>query len=229
MRSRPRVNLAVIQSSIMLIAFTLGGCRGDKPEKHSIARTPADSAQQQSVAKDRKAAPIPSTPAPETPPQEPCSRPGYHFSPQEDLEQIDSELLLSARTEIEMTAYSFTDPEIAGALEDRARNGVEIKMYRDRSSTKEELSRKEPSEPLIVALARTPNIQVRVKGSSTLAHMKAYEIDGRTLRTGSANFSANAEKKQDNDLLVTCDGKTIELFRAKFQEMWDRPDNELIQ
>jgi phosphatidylserine/phosphatidylglycerophosphate/cardiolipin synthase-like enzyme len=33
-------------------------------------------------------------------------------------------------------------------------------------------------------------------------HLKRYQIDGRTLRTGAANFSASGLKRQDNDLVV---------------------------
>jgi phosphatidylserine/phosphatidylglycerophosphate/cardiolipin synthase-like enzyme len=33
-------------------------------------------------------------------------------------------------------------------------------------------------------------------------HLKSYQIDGRLLRTGAANFSASGLKHQDNDLIV---------------------------
>jgi hypothetical protein len=31
-------------------------------------------------------------------------------------------------------------------------------------------------------------------------HLRSYQVDGRTLRTGAANFSASGLKRQDNDL-----------------------------
>ena len=33
-------------------------------------------------------------------------------------------------------------------------------------------------------------------------HLKNYQIDGRLLRTGAANFSASGLKRQDNDVIV---------------------------
>jgi phosphatidylserine/phosphatidylglycerophosphate/cardiolipin synthase-like enzyme len=33
-------------------------------------------------------------------------------------------------------------------------------------------------------------------------HLKSYQIDGRLLRTGAANFSASSLKRQDDDLVV---------------------------
>jgi phosphatidylserine/phosphatidylglycerophosphate/cardiolipin synthase-like enzyme len=152
-----------------------------------------------------------------------------HYSPEENLEQIDADLLASAEGEVELTAYSFTDRRIVKVLEERASKGVTIRIYSDHASTKEELSRARGEEAGILELARTPNIEVRVKRSSTPAHMKAYEVDGRVLRTGSSNFSASAEKRQDNDLLLLRNPASIGQYRAKFKEMWEREDNEVIQ
>jgi phosphatidylserine/phosphatidylglycerophosphate/cardiolipin synthase-like enzyme len=33
-------------------------------------------------------------------------------------------------------------------------------------------------------------------------HLKSYQIDGRLLRTGAANFSASCLMRQNNDLIV---------------------------
>ena len=41
---------------------------------------------------------------------------------------------------------------------------------------------------------------VRIKRGGPFMHLKAYEIDGSLLRTGSANFSTSGENAQDNDL-----------------------------
>jgi len=51
--------------------------------------------------------------------------------------------------------------------------------------------------------------------------LKAYEVDGELLRTGSANFSLSGERRQDNDLIVIRDAKAAAQFEAHFQRMWD--------
>jgi phosphatidylserine/phosphatidylglycerophosphate/cardiolipin synthase-like enzyme len=149
-----------------------------------------------------------------------------HYSPDEDLSVIDSSLLLSAQSEISISAYSFTDPLVADALAQRAEHGVRVRIYRDRGETRAELDRRRSDDPIIVQLSRIPGIEVRVKGASVLAHLKAYEVDGKVLRTGSANFSPGAEKSQDNDLVIVHDPTAVAAFVAKFDEMWNRPDNE---
>jgi phosphatidylserine/phosphatidylglycerophosphate/cardiolipin synthase-like enzyme len=52
--------------------------------------------------------------------------------------------------------------------------------------------------------------------------LKSYEIDGATLRTGSANFSTSGENAQDNDLIVIRDGGgSADAFEAHFTRMWE--------
>jgi hypothetical protein len=38
--------------------------------------------------------------------------------------------------------------------------------------------------------------------SLRISHLKSYQIDGCTLRTGAVNFSASGLKRQDNDLII---------------------------
>ena len=54
-----------------------------------------------------------------------------------------------------------------------------------------------------------------------LMHLKAYEIDGAFLRTGSANFSTSGENAQDNDLIVIRGAGAAAKFDAHFERMWD--------
>ena len=46
-----------------------------------------------------------------------------------------------------------------------------------------------------------------------LMHLKSYQIDGRLLRTGAANFSASGDKRQDNDLIVIEGTEATAAFR----------------
>jgi phosphatidylserine/phosphatidylglycerophosphate/cardiolipin synthase-like enzyme len=48
-------------------------------------------------------------------------------------------------------------------------------------------------------------------------HLKSYEIDGRLLRTGGANFSASGLKRQDNDLIIIESTVAAAKFRHTFE------------
>jgi phosphatidylserine/phosphatidylglycerophosphate/cardiolipin synthase-like enzyme len=144
------------------------------------------------------------------------------FSPQSNLENVDIRLILSARSSIDMAAYALTDRRVAAALEMRARMGVVERIYLDQEQTFRELRiRNNP----IAALAVTPNVQVRIKGIRTLMHLKAYVVDRRILRSGSANLSPSGERSQDNDIIITTDPSAVTSFEKNFAQIWARPDN----
>jgi hypothetical protein len=51
--------------------------------------------------------------------------------------------------------------------------------------------------------AETPGVEIRAKHKHAAPMLlKSYQIDGRLLRTGAANFSASGLKRQDNDLIM---------------------------
>jgi phosphatidylserine/phosphatidylglycerophosphate/cardiolipin synthase-like enzyme len=47
-------------------------------------------------------------------------------------------------------------------------------------------------------------------------HLKSYQIDGRLLRTGAANFSASGLERQDNDLIVIENAEAAAAFKREF-------------
>jgi phosphatidylserine/phosphatidylglycerophosphate/cardiolipin synthase-like enzyme len=182
-----------------------------------------------------------------------------HYSPTENLEHYDLALLRSAHKSIDLCGFSFTDEAVGDAIESAARRGVRVRVYLDRGQSNDELERaakhdgaSKPSrrkrnlqyadgffeeedvpdqstQAVIARLAATPNIEVRIKHSRVLMHLKSYAVDGQTLRSGSANFSASALKHQDNDLVLTHDAASVRRFELDFNQLWSRPDNERMQ
>jgi phosphatidylserine/phosphatidylglycerophosphate/cardiolipin synthase-like enzyme len=67
---------------------------------------------------------------------------------------------------------------------------------------------------------RMVGLEVRQKHPGPIQHLKAFEIDGAILRTGSENFSHSAPS-QDNDLIVIRDPAAAAKFEAHFQRMWE--------
>jgi phosphatidylserine/phosphatidylglycerophosphate/cardiolipin synthase-like enzyme len=51
-------------------------------------------------------------------------------------------------------------------------------------------------------------------------HFKPYQIDGRLLRTGSANFSPSGLKRQNNDLVVIESREAADAFRRNFERVF---------
>jgi phosphatidylserine/phosphatidylglycerophosphate/cardiolipin synthase-like enzyme len=60
-------------------------------------------------------------------------------------------------------------------------------------------------------------------------HLKVACIDGRLLRTGSANWSPSGEKREDDDADYSTDQIAIERFERDFEALWNRSDNIVVQ
>ena len=156
-----------------------------------------------------------------------------HFSPPEDLEHLDLYRLEHARLSMDIAMYSFTDKPLADELIKLAREGVEIRIYRDREQYDNEQRNAAQHHDLSTTdmFRGEHNIQVRVKASGRrdLMHLKAYLIDGTLLRDGSANWSPAGEKVQDNNARFTNNPVEIRFFNDDFEQMWARADNEVVQ
>lgn len=144
------------------------------------------------------------------------------YGPKDNLQAIDEELIGRARETIDMAAFILTNRAITQALAGAARRGVKVRLYLD------------PDQPAVQGgtgaqrladLARTPGVETRVKQGEHLMHLKAYQIDRRILRTGSANFSLSGLQRQENDIIVIESRDAAARFLRDFEPLWTRQDN----
>ncbi|HUI20592.1 MAG TPA: phospholipase D-like domain-containing protein [Methylocella sp.] len=142
--------------------------------------------------------------------------PIIHYAPLENLEHADVALIDRAEHDIDIAAYVLTDWPVMRALIRAAQRGVKVRVYMDGGR----IGERTPT-PLFQELITTPEIDVRFKRSgSPLMHLKSYQIDGRWLRTGAANFSASGLKRQDNDLLIIESQTAAAGFRRRFEAIF---------
>ncbi len=158
---------------------------------------------------------------------------GDHFSPAEDLERLDVEQIAQARQTLDIAMYAFTDRYLAQAVVEAAHKGVQVRIYRDRSQFEEEQRNADlhHERSLSDLFHHQRNIQVRIKDSNehNLMHLKAYLVDGKVLRDGSANWSPAGLKHQDNNSHFTTDPAQVHAFQQAFEEMWSRTNNQEAQ
>lgn len=139
-----------------------------------------------------------------------------HYSPAENLEKIDVAQIRAATRSIDIAAYVLTDVAVIDALAAAGARGVQVRVYRD-SSGREAFGR--PREAL-QKLAAARNVAIRFNTGRALMHLKSYCVDGATLRTGAANFSASGLKQQDNDLTLLRGPTACAAFDANFRRIW---------
>jgi phosphatidylserine/phosphatidylglycerophosphate/cardiolipin synthase-like enzyme len=144
------------------------------------------------------------------------------YSPTTDLERLDLVLLRSATRSIDIAAYLVTDAAIIEALASAAERGVRVRLYLD--GEQEALGRGFAGRAQ--DLRGASRIEVRLKPPRTeIMHLKSYCVDGKVLRTGSANFTVWGLKREDDDLIVIRDSAAIAGFESNFEAIWRRGGN----
>ena len=117
-----------------------------------------------------------------------------HFSPKGGCTAAVVTELTAARREILVMAYSFTGPEIAQALLAADKRGLAVRVLLDRSNEAEGYS-------ALRSLGGV-GVEVLIDSQHAIAHNKVMVIDGRTLITGSFNFTRQAENENAENLIV---------------------------
>jgi len=124
------------------------------------------------------------------------------FSPQGGCtDAIVSEIDRATRT-VELQGYSFTSRPIGDALVGAHRRGVKVTVILDALAASE--NRKEPN---YVARSGVP---VFLDAKHAVAHNKVVLVDGRTLITGSFNFTRAAEEHNAENLLIVHDQPALQ-------------------
>ncbi len=102
--------------------------------------------------------------------------------------------LRHAQRSVLVQAYFLTSQQIAEALIDAHRRGLEVKVIIDRKALQEQ-----PKEAEHLAHAGVP---VWIDGQHPIAHNKVMILDGDTVITGSFNFTRQAETSNAENLVV---------------------------
>jgi phosphatidylserine/phosphatidylglycerophosphate/cardiolipin synthase-like enzyme len=115
----------------------------------------------------------------------------------------------STHNTIFVQAYSFTSAPIAKALADARARGVEVAVILDDSQKTEKYS----SADFLVHAGIATGIDAR----HAIAHNKVMILDGRTVITGSFNFTKAAEESNAENLLIIRDAKIAEMYAQNWR------------
>ncbi len=121
---------------------------------------------------------------------------------------------------LHVAIYDLTHPDIAAALEDAHRRGVEILIVAD-----ERQSREPHSE---VPYLRSRGISIRLsrgyRGNRSIMHNKFAVFDGRLAETGSFNWTTSAAGYNYENALFIADPNVVARFEAEFQRIWEQAE-----
>jgi len=139
----------------------------------------------------------------------------YAFAPQDRVDQMIIDAIRGARRQILVQAFSFTHRDIARALIDARRRGVEVRIIADREQTAA------LRNSMVPTLARA-GVPVMLDGEHAAAHNKVMIIDDGAadcaVITGSFNFTYAAQyENAENALIVRGDPPLCDAYRDNWR------------
>lgn len=123
-------------------------------------------------------------------------------------------LIDAAKSRVHVAVYSFTNDVIADALIRARMRGVEVLVVMD---AEQAAGRGSEYSGL-----KATGVEVRLDGNPYLMHHKFMVVDDSIVVTGSYNWSAAAEERNDENLVVIVWEEANRLFETEFQRVWSQ-------
>lgn len=117
-----------------------------------------------------------------------------HFSPNGGCTDECVARIAEAKQSVRVLAYSFTSRPIAAALVQAHDRGIDVRVVLDKENLRDEHSQ--------MKALLADGVPVKVDSKHQIMHDKVILIDGRTVLTGSFNFSLAAEEHNAENLLT---------------------------
>jgi phosphatidylserine/phosphatidylglycerophosphate/cardiolipin synthase-like enzyme len=133
------------------------------------------------------------------------------FSPGGGCTEAIVDALGKAKTSIDVQAYSFTSAPIAEAVGKAFARGVKVRVVLDKSQRSERYTS--------ATYLANHNVPTWIDTKHAIAHNKIILVDGKTIFTGSFNFTKAAEQKNaENLLIIEGDPKLFAAYLSNFEE-----------
>jgi phosphatidylserine/phosphatidylglycerophosphate/cardiolipin synthase-like enzyme len=139
-----------------------------------------------------------------------------YFGPEIQLAPIIAERVASAQSHIHFMAFAFTHAEIGEAMMDRAYDDVEIRGVFELVGSNTDFS----YFP-VMSQSRLNNIHARQDGNPRMMHHKVIIVDRQTVIFGSFNFSENANRRNDENIVIVHDPEFAGYFLEEFEAVWN--------
>ena len=135
------------------------------------------------------------------------------FSPADGVRNILLDELSHAKNSVKLMAFSFTDQEMANRLGELAKKGVSVKCLFDYGQANSKYSQDSYLRGCGVKIKLSPN-------RSGKMHHKVILIDDETVITGSYNYSKNAERSNDENILILKNKDIAAKYVKEFKRCW---------
>lgn len=140
-----------------------------------------------------------------------------YFSPTGGTQQAILDKLKAAKSSIRLTAFTFTDTTMADVLKARAKAKVAVQGIFE--------SRNNGAVGAEYEGLKRAGMDVVEDGNCYILHSKTMVIDDRYVVMGSYNYTANAEKSNDENVLIIDDPNLAKEYTTEFHRLYQQAQN----
>ena len=149
-----------------------------------------------------------------------CTTSDAWFTPGDDITSVVVGEVGATVESVDLAIYTFTDPDIRDALVDAAATrGVTVRVCADAEQSG---TIAQQAENLSLLADAGADVRVATGHGGGIMHHKVAILDGRTVLTGSFNYTLSANHINDENLLALTDPRLAEAYQAAFDELWAR-------
>lgn len=140
-----------------------------------------------------------------------------YFSPNGGADRAIQVRLGNATRSIRVMAFTYTANDQSDILIEKQKAGLSVQGVFE--------SRNTEGTGADYARLKRSRIDVLEDGNCYVMHNKVYIVDDRTVITGSYNFTASAEKDNDENLLIVDDPSLAAAYLAEFDRVYAQAKN----
>ncbi|TCV98748.1 phospholipase D family nuclease [Biostraticola tofi] len=119
----------------------------------------------------------------------------------------------SASQRISVAAYAFTSKKVAAALTRAHLRGITVQLVADKKAASDKYT--------AVTFLANKGVAVRLNNRYAIMHNKFMVIDGRTVQTGSFNYSNSADRRNAENVLVLWNAPEVaNEYQKEFERLW---------
>lgn len=142
-----------------------------------------------------------------------CSSLLVGFTPSSYCEDKIIELIDDSEESIDVAVYSINNQNIVDALTKAHGKGIKIRILTDRLQASGKSSR--------VKKLWSKGLNIKVHSKFKIEHNKFAIYDGKTISTGSYNWTNPASSKNsENCIFISNDRKTVSEYQNRFDYLW---------
>lgn len=122
----------------------------------------------------------------------------------------------SARKTLDICVFTISDDRITDALIDRHLNKVKVRILTDNEKLMDAGSD--------IERHAKAGIPVRVDRTAHHMHHKFSVADGKSVVTGSYNWTRSAAQYNEENIVVTTENTVVQVYAREFEKMWAKMD-----